>query len=218
MSSSVFTKTDSATLTTRRAPTAAAEAETPSSSQQTAGRRSLSGKFRNLFRKNSPSPKRRVTMDERSEPRPQSSSSTRQTSSSEPVRTSLETPQLRTPTISWPFGKKTKGTTTANTNSSTSTKGKTKSPKKYKQKGTPSTYASTQGPIEDVRPLPYPDSVARRPMDPTMNLTERPPSYPNYELTPTKGFRDYMVLDQGLSNMQVRHAGGQSFPSFRYPI
>ena len=180
MSSNVFAKPNSSSpVTTRRALTT--DNDTAHGSQRSVARRSLSGKFRNLFRKNSPSPKRRVVQNEEQiSSRP----------STVPVKTTVETPQLRPPTISWPFGKKSKSTTPNSP---------TKPSKKTKQRWETPT-------VEEIRPTTYPDNnVTRRPVDHTTNSIERPSSFPNYESTPTKGFRDFMVLDQGTHPQQVKH-------------
>ena len=161
MSSSIFDKQTATPPSTRRAPTVNNDAD----GQRTAGRRSLSGKFRSLFRRNSQSPKRAASNVQELSPPPPPVVRTRS-----PSVGSSETPQLRAPTIAWPFGKKAKSTPKT-PSPPPSTKNKTKVSRKSKKK-----------------PAPV--------VEPPAPAFERLPSFPSYELTPTKGFRDYMVIDQ----------------------
>jgi hypothetical protein len=167
MSSSIFDKHTASPASTRRTPTVNADADPP----RTAGRRSLSGKFRSLFRRNSQSPKRAASnVQEVSPPSPPPPSVVRARS---PSIGSAETPQLRAPTVVWPFGKKSKSAPRTPSPPS-NPKSKTKVSRKSKKKPAP------------VLEPPVPAPV----------VIERSPSFPSYELTPTKGFRDYMVIDQ----------------------
>ena len=167
----MFAQPNSSTVETRRAQTINIETRGSAAAAATTNpndnRRSLSGKFRNLFRKNSPSPKRRFhTEIEQS-----------------PPKTTIETPQLRTPTVPWPFGRK-------NRNQTTSPKNKTKNSKKSKNKNLPPSSTVTT----------------------TMNYVERPPSIQSYDSTAMKGFRDYMVIDQGTSAMPLTNEMSVDLP------
>lgn len=173
MSSNMFVQPNSSTVETRRSQTtnietrgSAAAAATTNSNEN---RRSLSGKFRNLFRRNSPSPKRRFHTE----------------IDQSPPKTTIETPQLRTPTIPWPFGRKNRNQTTSPTN-------KTKNLKKSKNKNPP----------------PPPSST----MTTTMNYVERPSSIQSYDSTAMKGFRDYMVIDQGTSTIPLTNEMSVDLP------
>ena len=165
MSSSVFNKQSASPASTRRTPTVTADVDP----QRTAGRRSLSGKFRSLFRRNSQSPKRAASNVQDLPPPVVRSRS--------PSIPETETPQLRAPTVVWPFGKKAKGTASP---PPPSTKSKVKISRKSKKKPAPVIV----------------DEVRRATTEFTPQPVERTPSFPSYEATPTKGFRDYMIIGQ----------------------
>ena len=176
MSSTVYTNEDSLAIQTRRLPMRTAELE--NSSQPPQNRRSLSGKFRNLFRKSSSSPSRSVTNSE-----------VRQTSPS-PTRTAVEAPHLRAPLIRWPFGKKKSTSTAPNAK------------RKNKKTNYPPMEIST--PIyQEERPTTiYGENFVLRTPELTESVAGRINSSSNYENN-TKGFRDYMIIDQTKSSQQV---------------
>jgi hypothetical protein len=184
MSSAVFTKKTPSPVVTRRPPVVNDD-DTGANSQRTTNRRSLSAKFRSLFRKNSSSPNRSTSNDGRVSP----TSSRRRSPSPEPLRSSMEAPHLRAPTVMWPFGKK---------------KTKTKESKKNKQK--------TKQTIEISSPMYEPEqhqtSIHGQNFVPkTPELAHggigRTQSSSDYEAT-TKGFRDYMIIDHTKPSQQVR--------------
>ena len=188
MSQTVLTKQNPSPVTTRRSPLKNSESENTSRN-----RRSISGKFRSLFRKNSASPTRSNTNVGRTP-----TASTRQRSPSpEPAHSPTEAPHLRAPVVNWPFGKKkTKlsGTTSE------------KMTKKDKKKSTPTMEIST--PVYDQE---YQTSIRGQnfvPRTPELNhgstgRTQSISSSTNYE---TKGFRDYMVIDNKKSTEQVKYS------------
>lgn len=182
MSSNVFTQQEPSPVQTRRVQMRTVELE--NTAQPTNNRRSLSGKFRNLFRKSSASPSRSATI---SEVRP------RQPSPS-PSRPATEAPHLRAPLVKWPFGRKKNKTTDATT---------TKEKNKRKNKKTPMEIST---PIHEEQ---YPTSIHGQnfvPRTPELNHggTGRTHSSSSYD-TNTKGFRDFMVIDHTKSSDQVKH-------------
>lgn len=205
MSSTMFNTQDPSPVVTRRSPTVIEDSA--NGSQRSANRRSLSGKLRNLFRKNSTSPTRTSDYG-RSLPPPTTaiSSSIRQSSASPvSVRSTSEAPQLRAPTINWSFGKKKnkppKTPTTPKSN---------KKKSKDKQKNIPAS-----APPMEISPPIYQQGnqssiqgevfVPRTP-EPIYNNAQR-----IYSTSPTayndpstaRGFRDYAIVDQRQSYQQV---------------
>lgn len=179
---------------TRRPPTA-----NNNQSQRNTERRSISSKFRNLFRKNSTSTGRSVSNDDLS--RTRSTSNIRATEA-EHERTSVpDSPQLRAPLVVWPFGKKTKTTTTSD--STKNSKTKTKPPKKNKAPMATNGVTSNPIIIDNTRRFSDPETVPRRSTDFTSSAVERISSSINYEPPPTRGFRDYMVIDHAKPHGQV---------------
>ena len=195
MSTSIFTKKNASPVQTRRAATT--NEDTISGSERTANRRSLSGKFRSLFRKNSASPQRSTSNDAR----PPSAPTRPRSPSPEPSRTSTDAPHLRAPTVKWTFGKKSKLPTTPSP--PTSTKNKSKAIRKKKQRAAV--------PMEISSPIPepvhqistYDQYGVRRTPDHGRLGTERMSVSSTYDGTETKGFRDYMVIDQRRQYEQV---------------
>lgn len=93
MSSTMYGQESPSPVVTRRPPLTKEASGT--NSQRSANRRSLSGRLRDLFRKDSSSPARSSSTERRPVTNP-----TRQSSSSP------NAPGLRAPTVYWPFGKK----------------------------------------------------------------------------------------------------------------
>ncbi|CAF0839779.1 unnamed protein product [Rotaria sp. Silwood1] len=191
MSSGTFSKQNSSPGPTRRTRTRNEYNE--NNPQHNANHRSLSGKFRNLFRKSSSSPNRTTNNTERPPLAP-----ARQRSQSPQVKSaSTEAPHLRAPLVSWPFGKK-RAKSPATTNGKTKTKGGRKTKK------------TTVPPLEISNPIyqqEYQTSIHGQnfvPRTPELShgSTGRTHSSSNYETT-TKGFRDYMVIDNTKPSQQV---------------
>jgi hypothetical protein len=166
--------------------------------ENTPNRPSLKGKlFRNFFRKTSSSPTRSTIHSEgRSPPAP-----IRQTSSSpSPTRAAMEAPHLRAPIVNWPFGKKKpKLTGTTSEQSKRKLSGK-------KKKTLPSS-VEISNPVyqqEYQTEIRGQNFVPRTPELTHGAATGRTQSSSSYE-TPTKGFRDYMILDHTKSSQQVKH-------------
>lgn len=175
MSSTVFTSEDSSSVQTRRLPMRTAELE--NNSQPTHNRRSLSGKFRNLFRKSSSSPSRSMTNSE-----------VRQTSPSPTgTRTAVEAPHLRAPLIKWPFGKKK--------TASTDPTPKDKPKRRNKRNNVPPLEISSPIYQQDQQSSIHGQNFVPRTPEATHNSIGRTQSPISYENS-TKGFRDYMIIDQ----------------------
>jgi hypothetical protein len=167
MSSAIITKRNSSPFQTRHAPIRDDDI------QNNNQRRSLSGRFRSLFRKNSASPTRSTINNGRSNPL----SSRQRSPSPESFRTATEAPHLRAPTISWPFRKK--------------------KPKDNRKKNKPtSSSIEISSPVyqqEHQTSIRGQNFIPRTP-EFTHNGAGRTQSSSSYETT-TKGFRDYVVLD-----------------------
>ncbi|CAF2635310.1 unnamed protein product [Rotaria sp. Silwood2] len=193
MSSAAFSKQNSSPGPTRRARTRNENNE--NNPQHNANRRSLSGKFRSLFRKNSASPNRTMNNTERT---PTASSARQQSLSPETQPAATEAPHLRAPLVSWPFGKK-KSKSPATQNGKTKTKGNRKT------KRTTAAPLEISGPIylqEHQTSIHGQNFVPRTP-EISHGNTGRTHSLTNYETT-TKGFRDYMVIDNTKPSQQVK--------------
>ena len=197
MSATIYAEQIPSSVQTRRAPIRNDEVEDPPN------RRSLSGKFRNFFRKNSSSPTRSTAYSEGRSPR----NSTRGRSRSpSPIRAAIEAPHLRAPVINWPFGKKKQKST-----GTTSDKPKRKENRRSRKSLPPSIEISH--PIyEPQQPQQHQTSIRGQNFVPrTPELTHgsaaaggRIQSSSGYD-TPTKGFRDYTVIDNTKSYQQVKH-------------
>jgi hypothetical protein len=189
MSSVTFSEPNSSPIQTRRAPTKNEDKEKNSQ------RRSLSGKFRNLFRKNSSSPNRSVNNEARLPP---PVPSRQRSASPEPIRTSTEAPHLRAPIVHWPFGKKkTKLTAPASE--------KTKPKQSQKSKKTSAPPMEISSPIyeqEHQTSIRGQNFVPRTP-ELTHGVVGRTQSSSSYETT-TKGFRDYLIIDKTKLSEQVK--------------
>jgi hypothetical protein len=185
------------------------------SSQRTSNRRSLSGKIRSLFRRDSPSPNRTIKSDRRPPPPPPPQSTTtttvRQVSvSPASSRPSSEAPHLRAPIVHWPFGKK-KTKLSATTSTPTTSKKKIKVSRKKNQAPTPpleisspiyqqETQTSIQGQYFTPRtPELVHDSTGR-----LQSTSSYEALTPSYEVSTKKGFRDYVVIDQSQQSQHVR--------------
>jgi hypothetical protein len=192
MSSSIYAKQNPSPAVIRRPPVP--NDDTGNTSQPTANRRSLSDKLRGLFRKDSSSPNRATSTDRRSTTTP-----VRQTSSSPgPSKTSTEAPHLRTPSVNWPFGKK-------KTSTSTTTKTKTKKDNRKKnQDAVPSMVISSPIYQQEIQTSINGENFVRRSPELVNGSTGRGQSSSSYEVTPTKGYRDYVVIDQTQQSQQVR--------------
>ena len=194
MSSNSFSKQNSPPVRTRR--TGVRNEDIENDIQHT-GRRSLSEKFRNLFRKNSPSPSRTTNTDSNQ----QISQQRQKSSSPATTRTPTDGPHLRAPIISWPFGKK-KAKSRSNTDTVKNSKTKSKEIRK------------NQRPFDDAIEISNPiyqehstsvhgqDLVPRTPEYSNVNVEKVQSSF-NHENT-AKGFRDYMVIDHTAGSYEVR--------------
>jgi hypothetical protein len=196
MSSSIYAKQSPSPAVTRRPPIS--NEDTVNGSQRATNGRSLSDKFRSLFRKTSSSPNRTTSTDRRS-----TTSPVRQNSSSPgPSKSSSETPQLRTPTVSWTFGKKKPKSPTTTTSTPTTNKTKTKKDNRKKNQNlVPPMEISSPVHQPQNQTLIYGQNYVNRSPELVHGSTERLPSSSSYETTPTKGYRDYVVIDQ---TQQVR--------------
>ena len=163
-------------------------AELENGSQPTNNRRSLSGKFRNLFRKSSASPSRSVINNNEERPPP---APVRQPSPS-PPRTATEAPHLRAPLVKWPFGRKKNKTT------------KEKTKRKSKKKTPTSMEISTPIHEEEHQTSIRGQNFVPRTPELTHGGTGRTHSSSSYDAN-TKGFRDFMIIDHTQSSQQVKH-------------
>lgn len=193
MSQTVLTKENLSPIEPRRAPLRNADSEM--NSQRPSNRRSLSGKFRSLFRKSSPSPNRSTT---NTTERVQSSSTRRRSPSPETVHASTEAPHLRPPLVSWSFGKKKN-----KSSGSASEKVKKKETRKPTKTSTPG--AQIPAPIHPEihqTSIRGENFVPRTPELPH-GTTGRTQTFSTIHETTTKGFRDYMVIDTTKSTQRV---------------
>ncbi len=186
MSSVTFSEPNSSDIQTRRAPT--------KNDDKNSQRRSLSGKFRSLFRKNSSSPNRSVNNEGRLPP---PGPSRQRSASPEPIRSSTEAPHLRAPIVHWPFGKKK---TKLNAPASEKTKPK-QSQKSKKTSAPPMEISSPIYEQEHQTSIRGQNFIPRTPELP--HAVGRTQSSSSYE-TATKGFRDYMIIDKSKSSEQVK--------------
>lgn len=189
MSSTIYAKQNPSPVVTRRAPMSTED--TANNTQRNTNRRSLSARLRNLFRRNSSSPIRSPSND-----RSPQTTSVRQTSSS-PVsgKSSTEAPHLRAPTVNWPFGKKKKKLSTTKSTPKTSKK-KIKSNQKKNQAST--LHVEISNPIyqpENQTSIQGQNFTPRTP-EFVHGSTGRPQPSSTYEVTTTKGFRDYAIITQ----------------------
>ncbi|UJR16263.1 hypothetical protein I4U23_003170 [Adineta vaga] len=196
MSSTIFSQENSSTVQTRRTPTRNDDIE--NNTQREKNHRSLSGKFRNLFRKSSASPNRHSTNERISSPQPTTTTTTtttrQQSTSPEPFRTSTESPLLRAPLVDWSFGKK-------KTRSPSETK--PKKSRKSKKKSLPSIEATA--PVHTVEFETSTNGhtfVPRTPEPAHGGAMGRTQSSSSYE-TATRGFRDYTIIDNSKPSQQV---------------
>lgn len=196
MSSKIFDNQNATPTAPRRSPTYVED--TSNVPRRTSSRSSISDRLKNVFRRSSPSPNRTASNDRR----PMSTISTdpqnRPTTTS--GKPSNDAPQLRAPTISWPFGKKKSKSSSGNPTPKTSKK-KAKAPQQSNLNST-----ST---MEISAPV-YSQTNQRETFHPrtpeTMrNTSERyAPLAPDYEGSSTRGFRDYVVIDKTQYSQQVR--------------
>jgi hypothetical protein len=194
MSSTVFAEQNSSPAQTRRIPIRNNEME--NASERPSNRRSLSGKFRNLFRKNSSSPARSAINYNESRPPPAAPIQYRSSSPS-PIRPAIEAPHLRAPILNWPFGKKKPKLT-----GTTSDKPKRKESRKTKKTSRHSVEISTPVYQQEHQTAIRGQNFVPRTPELTHGASGRTQSPSSYE-TPTKGFRDYMVVDNIKSSQQV---------------
>jgi hypothetical protein len=191
MSSTIYAKQNPSPAVTRRTPISIENTENGS-------RHSLSGKLRNLFRKNSSSPNRIPSND-----RPPPTTSVRQSSASPASgQSSTEAPHLRAPTFNWPFGKKK---TKLSTTTSTPTTSKKKKKDSRKTNQTPVRPIEISSPIyQQENPTTSMHGQYFTPRTPELvhDSSERLQSSSSYEVT-TKGFRDYVIIDQTRQYQQV---------------
>ncbi|CAF1194372.1 unnamed protein product [Adineta ricciae] len=193
----MFSEQNSTTIQTRRTPNRNDETANVSNSQQQKNHRSLSGKFRNLFRKGSTSPNPNTRIER--VPSPPPLATTRQRSPSpETLRTSTDSPLLRAPIVEWPFGKKK-----TRSPSEPSIKTKSKNSRKSKKKSIPTTEPTAPVRIDEYEPSIYNHQtyVPRTP-EFTYSGTGRVQSTSSYETT-TKGFRDYTTIENSKTSPQV---------------
>jgi hypothetical protein len=206
MSSTIYAKQNPSPVVTRRAPIS--NEDTGNGSQRTTNRRSLSGKLRSLFRRDSLSPNRTTSKERR--PPPTTTSSVRQGSASPAsVKSGTEAPQLRAPTVHWPFGKKKTKLPPPPTNTSTTNKKKTKVSRKTKKTAVPPMEISSPIYQQENQTLIYGQNFTPRTPEFLHVGTGRLQSASNYEVTTTKGFRDYVVIDQTQQFQQVRSSRSQ---------
>ncbi|CAF1182449.1 unnamed protein product [Rotaria sordida] len=197
MSSTIYDQQNSSPVVTRRPPMY--YEDTGNRSQRSVNRRSLSDKIRNLFRKDSSSPKRSASNDRRTP-----TTSVRQSSLS-PVsnRSSSEGPNLRAPTVYWPFGKK-KSKLSSTTSTPTTSRTKTKGCRKTKQ--------PIASPIEISSPIYVQDNRT-----PVYGQDNRTPIYGQDNRTPIYG-QDNRTSIYGQDNRTPVY--GQDFvprsPDFMY--
>lgn len=187
MSQTVLTRENLTTIEPRRAPLRNADSDM--NSQRQTNRRSLSGKFRNLFRKSSPSPTRPTS---HTVERTHSSSIQRRSPSPESSIPATEAPHLRAPVLNWPFGKKKSKLT-----GSTSEKVKKKETRKSAKTSTTSAYQDVpQTSIRGQNFVPRTPELTHETAGRTQTSTS------SYETTTTKGYRGYIVIDGTKSTQQ----------------
>jgi hypothetical protein len=172
--------------------------------QRANSRRSLSDRLRNLFGRNSSSSPTRAGSNDRRTP---TTSEIRQGASTPTSgKSSSDAPQLHAPTVPKLFGKK-KSKLPATSNTPTSSKKKIKGSQKTNQAPPPPMQISS--PVyQQENPTSFQSQVfPPRTPELARNTTERlpPPSSSSttYEITTSKGYRDYMVIDQTRHSQQV---------------
>ncbi|CAF4127382.1 unnamed protein product [Rotaria magnacalcarata] len=202
MSSTIFSQQNPSPVQTRRTQTRNENAH------KTNDRRSLSGKFRNLFRKNSASPTRTITNPEHLNPAASASPAIayQRSTSPETISASTEAPHLRAPSVNWPFGKK-KAKSPTRKNESTNGKTKTKTKDSKKNKKVTITPLEISGPIhhqqqqQEYQTLIHDQNFVPKTPEFPHGSIGRTNSSPPYETT-TKGFRDFMVIDHSNTSQQ----------------
>ncbi|CAF3144603.1 unnamed protein product [Rotaria sp. Silwood2] len=196
MSSTVFDQRNSSPVATRRPPMS--NEDIGYGSQRSVNRRSLSDRLRSLFRKDSSSPNRAAGNDRRSR-----TTSSRQTSlSPEPNRSSTETPNLRAPTVYWPFGKK-KAKLSTTTSTPTTSKKKTKDSRKTKQPTAPPMEISSPIYDQENRTSIYSQNFDSRPSEFVHGSNEGLQTSMTYDGLTRIGYRDYTVIDETQRPQQV---------------
>ncbi|CAF2133235.1 unnamed protein product [Rotaria magnacalcarata] len=202
MSSTIFSQQNPSPVQTRRTQTRNENAH------KTNDRRSLSGKFRNLFRKNSASPTRTITNPEHLNPAASASPAIayQRSTSPETISASTEAPHLRAPSVNWPFGKK-KAKSPTRKNESTNGKTKTKTKDSKKNKKVTITPLEISGPLhhqqqqQEYQTLIHDQNFVLKTPEFPHGSIGRANSSPPYETT-TKGFRDFMVIDHSNTSQQ----------------
>jgi hypothetical protein len=199
MSSTMYDNRNYSPAVTRPPPTSIDD--TGNNSQHPANRRSLSDKLRNIFRGNSSSPNRTASNDRH--PPPPTTPSVRQGSTTpNSGQSSTDAPRLNAPIVHWPFGKK-KSKLPATANTPTTNKKKIKASRKTNQTSSmeisnpiyqDENQSSIHGQVFSPR---TPEQVHRN------NERYQSPSS-NYEISTSKGFRDYAFTDQPQYSHEVR--------------
>ena len=202
MSSPVYGNENSSPIVARRAQ-ANTEDTGYNQQQRTNSRRSLSDRFRNLFGRNSSSSPNRAGSNDRRTP---TTSEIRQGASTPTSgKSSADAPQLHAPTVPKLFGKK-KSKLPATSNTPTASKKKIKGNKKTNQAPPPPMQIS--GPIyQQETPIPIQSQIFHpRTPETVRNTSGRLPQSTSetYEITTTKGYRDYVIIDQTQHSQQVR--------------
>lgn len=200
MSSKIFDNQSTTPTAPRRSPTYVED--TSNVPRRTSSRNSLSDRLKNAFRRGSSSPNRTASNDRR----PVSTIST--TPQYPPTTTSgkssPDTPQLRAPTISWPFGKKKSKSPTAVPTPKTSKK-KTKAPQQPNPNSMSTMEISAPIYLQDNQPAYQRETFPPRTPETMRNTSERYSTLsPDYDGSSTRGFRDYVVIDQSQQSRQVR--------------
>jgi hypothetical protein len=201
MSSTIYANQNITPVVSRRSPTTMED--TGYNPQRANNRRGLGDRIRNIFGRNSSSSPNRAASNDR---RPPTTSTVRQGASSPTSgKSSTDAPQLHAPTVPKLFGKK-KSKLPATASTPTTSKKKIKASQK--------TNPAPTAPMEISSPIYHqetPTSIQGQlfsPRTPELvhSSTERlqSSSSSTYENTATRGFRDYIIIDQTQYPSQVR--------------
>jgi hypothetical protein len=202
MSSTIYINQNPTPVVTRRSPTSMED--TGNNPQRAPNRRSLSGKLRNIFRRNSSSSPNRATSNDRRSPTIPAGRQGASTPTS--GKSSTDAPHLQAPSVPRLFGKK-KSKLPATASTPTTSKKKIKASQKKNQAPAPPMEISS--PIYQQENQTFIQGQVFSPRTPELvhSSTERLQSSSSsaYEGTTTaKGFRDYVVIDQTQYSQQVR--------------
>ena len=203
MSSTVLGEQNPSPAVTRRVPVTSEV--TSNGSQRGSKQRSLSGRLRTLFRRDSSSANRPASND-----RFPPTTSTRQVSSSpEPIKSSAETSQFRVPIVKWPFSRR-KGKLSATTPTPENSKAKAKKNRKAIKSKSPTMEISS--PLYEQENRDGQNFVPRS-LQTEYSSYEGLRSSSDYDVTTPKGFRNHLGMNLIPQSQQVRISDKNHFPS-----